>query len=472
MAKLEFPKDFLWGAATAAEQHEGRGSIEKGRTKWDLHFEQRPEDFFQGVGPEITSDFINNWKEDIKMWRTVAGINSVRMSFSWARLFPNGETLNQEAVKFYHEVLDELKANDIKAIMTLFHFDMPEWAIVKGGWSNMDVVEKFAKFAEVVFDEYDGKVFKFATMNEPIVPIFAGYLGQGNHWPKVNDPQLGFDAGNRMILAHARAVNIFNSKDRESEIGVVINVSPTHPRNENDPEDVASAELFHLLHNSWMLDPMLLGKFPEGLNEAFAQIGAKNFILTESELEEISRIKVDFVGTNFYFPTRLKKWEGEEVDNDLNKVAMPWMDPNARMNVHRGWEIFPEDIYGTAKLIQEKYNNIPFYISENGMGVENEGRFRGENGEIQDDYRIAFLQEHLEWCHKAIQEGANLFGYHMWAIEDCWSWANAYKNRYGFFEVDLETQNRIPKKSAHWYKETIANNGFDSEYTKLDELEN
>lgn len=472
MAKLTFPKDFMWGGATAAEQHEGHGDIYKGKTKWDLHFEKNPEDFFDKIGPKVTSDFMNNWKSDIKMWKDVVGINSVRLGFSWARLFPDGEKLNQEAVKFYHDVLKELNDNNIKTVMTLFHFDMPAWAIEIGGWSNMKVVNAFEKFSEFVYDEYDGEAAMFATMNEPIVPIFAGYLGQGKHWPMVYDPQLAFDAGNRMILAHAKSVNVFNSKKRKSQIGVVINVSPTHARNEQDKDDVISAKKFHLIHNAWMLDPMIKGTFPAGLEDVFAELGAHKFILTNEELEEIKRVRIDFVGTNFYFPTRLKKYEGEDVKYEIEKIATPWQDPKARMNVHRGWEIYPQDIYATAKLIQEEYNNLPFFISENGMGVENESRFRGDDGEINDDYRIAFVSEHLEYVHKAIQEGANLIGYHMWAIYDCWSWVNAYKNRYGFIEIDLETQKRIPKKSAHWFKGVVENQGFEDNYTKLDELKN
>lgn len=472
MSKLTFPHNFLWGAATGAEQIEGKGQMGKGDTKWDLHFRKHPEDFFGKVSNEITSDFIHNWKQDIADWKNITNFNSVRLGFSWARLFPDGVNLNKEALKFYHNVIDELNFHGIKPIMTIFHFDMPAWAMNIGGWSNMEVVNAYVKYASFLFDEFDSKVFAFATMNEPVVPIMAGYLKQGKHWPLVYDPQLAFDCGNRMILAHARAVNVFKSKPRKSKISVVVNVSPTHARNENDAEDVLAAHRFHVVHNQWILDPMILGTFPQEVIEIFKELGANKFILTPSELEEISRVDVDMVGTNYYFPSRFKKYEGEEVANKIDELATSWKDPKARMNIHRGWEIFPQDIYNTAMLIKNKYKNKPFWISENGMGVENEGRFRDANGAIQDDYRIAFVQEHLEWVYKAIQNGANCVGYHMWAISDCWSWVNAYKNRYGFFEVDIETQRRIPKKSAHWFKQVIADNGFDSNYTKLDELKN
>jgi len=469
MALLKFPKNFLWGGAVAAEQHEGKKGS-NGRTKWDLHYEKRPEDFFYGIGPSVTSDFISNFKSDVKLWKETIGINSIRISTSWARLFPDGETLDVEAAKFYHDVFDTLNTHGIKVINTLFHFDMPEWAIKIGGWSNIDVVNKFVKYAKFIFDEYDSKIHMFATMNEPIVPIFAGYLKQGNHWPRVYDPQLAFDVGNRMILAHARAVKAHRAKERSSKIGVIINVSPSHPRDKSNPKDVEAARTFHTMHNLWMLDPMLNGIFPTDLKEYFKKIGATKFILTEKEVKEISDVHVDFVGTNFYFPTRLKAYEGEKVKYSIQKLAMPWKDPDARMNIHRGWEIFPEDIYKTAMIIKERYNNLPVYISENGMGVQNEERFRDSSGEINDKYRIAFVQEHLEWVHKAIQDGSNIFGYHMWSIHDCWSWTNGYKNRYGFIEIDIKSQKRTPKASAHWFKKVIKENSFNDKYIKLDDL--
>lgn len=134
--------------------------------------------------------------------------------------------------------------------------------------------------------------------------------------------------------------------------------------------------------------------------------------------------------------------------------------PGKRMNPYRGWEIYPKAMYDIAINIRDNYNNIPWYISENGMGVEGEEKYKDENGVIQDDYRIEFLKEHLEYLHKGIEEGSNCFGYHSWTPIDCWSWSNAYKNRYGYIAVDLQTQNKTIKKSGRWIKDVAQNNGF------------
>jgi 6-phospho-beta-glucosidase len=134
--------------------------------------------------------------------------------------------------------------------------------------------------------------------------------------------------------------------------------------------------------------------------------------------------------------------------------------PGKRMNIYRGWEIYPKALYDIAINLRDNYNNIKWFVSENGMGVENEERFKDENGMIHDDYRIEFISEHMEELHKGIEEGSNCVGYHLWTFVDNWSWKNAYKNRYGYISYDLETRKRTMKKSAYWIKDVVKNNGF------------
>ena len=133
--------------------------------------------------------------------------------------------------------------------------------------------------------------------------------------------------------------------------------------------------------------------------------------------------------------------------------------PGRRMNRSRGIEIYPEGIYDIALMIKEKYNNIPWFVSENGIGIEGEEKFI-KDGMVQDQYRIDFLKEHLQYLHKGMEEGSNCLGYQMWTFIDCWSWINAYKNRYGFYRLDYETQERTVKKSGLWFRDVIDNNGF------------
>ena len=173
---------------------------------------------------------------------------------------------------------------------------------------------------------------------------------------------------------------------------------------------------------------------------------------------------MDYLGVNYYHPARAKARE-TQLDPSLGWLPEKHFEdyewPEARINPHRGWEIYPQAIYDIAINIRDNYGNIPWYISENGMGVEGEAKFRNADGVIDDDYRIDFIKEHLQWLHKGIEEGANCFGYHLWTPIDCWSWMNAYKNRYGLIAVDdLATQKKTIKKSGMWYKKLSENNGF------------
>ena len=142
------------------------------------------------------------------------------------------------------------------------------------------------------------------------------------------------------------------------------------------------------------------------------------------------------------------------------RVALFYEMPGRRMNPYRGWEIYPKAIYDVAINVRDNYGNIPWYISENGMGVEGEETFIGDDGIVADDYRIDFIREHLEWLHKGIEEGSNCFGYHLWTLLDCWSWSNAYKNRYGLIALDPVMQKKTIKKSGRWFREVAAQNGF------------
>ena len=166
--------------------------------------------------------------------------------------------------------------------------------------------------------------------------------------------------------------------------------------------------------------------------------------------------RVDWLGFNYYHPSRVQAPREKFDQKGYPKYADAYVWPEAKMNIYRGWEIYPKGIYDFGMKMKEEYPNLKFFISENGMGVEHEDRFRDKEGQIQDDYRIEFVKEHLEWILKAIQDGAKCMGYHYWGLIDNWSWNNAFKNRYGMVEVDLAgNYQRRWKKSAAWIQEVI-----------------
>ena len=473
---VKFPQKFFWGGAISAVQTEGKGKTKMGKTVFDLLYEKDPSKFFNNVGPELTIDFTNKYKEDIDRFASIK-FNSLRFSLSWARLFPDGEKVDPDAVKLYHNIIDYCKAKKIEPIICLFHFDTPAWAAKKGAFENKEVVDRFVKYADFVFNEYGSKVKYFATMNEPSVPSMIG-LQSFQHWPGVIDNKRFMQNWWGTILASGKVINLFNEKYKDKfngMIGVILVFSPVIAKDgksatKADEEAAKSMEL--LAHGIW-LDPMIKGKIPPKIFE----IAKKYDILwdySEEEVAEINKVKASWAGVNFYAPFRVVAFK-EEVDVEKNGIfwglAKSYKWEEGRFNVFRGWEIYPQAIYDAAKIVQNQYDNIPFMICENGMGVENEHLYRDkETKEIQDDYRIAFIKEHLFWLNKAIDEGANCFGYHLWSPIDNWSFMNAFKNRYGLFEVDLSTQERRYKKSAYWYKDLITHNGFNSNFKKVDEI--
>ena len=459
--QYKFPDGFWWGSATSATQIEGASTEGgKGPNIWDHWHQNEPNRFFEEVGPESTSDFYHLYKEDIGLMKEI-GHNTFRLSISWSRLIPGGRgPVNPEAVTFYTNVIDELIAQEIEPFVTLYHFDMPLELQQEGGWENRSVVEAYAEFAEQCFRLFGDRVKKWFTFNEPVVPVEGGYL-YDFHYPNVVDARRAVQVAYHTMIAHAKAVVAFRTAGiTGGQIGIILNLTPSYPRSQH-PADLKASKAADLFFNRSFLDPAVLGKYPEELVELLRGHGQ----LPHTEKGDQALLEagiVDILGVNYYQPRRVKA--KEHLPNPYGPFMPDWYFdnykmPGRKMNPYRGWEIYEKGIYDIMVNLRDNYGNIQSYIAENGMGVQDESRFM-ENREIQDDYRIEFISGHLKWLHKAIEEGCNVKGYHLWSFMDNWSWMNAYKNRYGFFSVDIDTKKRTPKKSAHWIKQVSEQNGF------------
>lgn len=463
--QYKFPENFWWGTAASGPQTEGVFEGDnKGDNIWDYWYKESPELFFNQVGPEKTSVFYEKFQEDIQLMKET-GHTTFRTSIQWSRLIPNGTgEVNQTAVNFYNEVIDELIANDIEPFINLYHFDMPMKMQEKGGWENRETVEAYVAFAKVCFELFGDRVKKWFTHNEPIVPVEGGYLYQF-HYPAIVDMKKAVQVAFHEILASAKAVNVYHEMNLGGEIGIILNLTPSYPRDENNPEDVKAAKAADAFFNRSFLDTAVKGEFPSDLVEILSEIDVLP-IIEEGDLETIKENTVDLLGVNYYQPRRIK---AKESTTKLAEGPMPddffdnYEMPGRKMNPYRGWEIYEKGVYDILTNLRENYGNIKCYISENGMGVEGEERYVNDQGIIEDDYRIEFVQDHLKYVHQAIQEGSNVRGYHMWTCMDNWSWTNAYKNRYGLIAVDLDNNHkRTIKKSGRWFNELAKNNGFEA----------
>lgn len=448
---INLPKYFELGASMSSMQTEGRGLTKIGKLAFDKYFELHPELFYNGIGPNITSDIMNHYKEDIGMFKDI-GMDSVRTGFSWARLFPDGKSINVDAVEYYHNFLSEFNSNKIKIFMTLFHFDMPLWAQEKGAWSSKEVIDSFIKYCEFVFKEFVDQVDCFVTFNEPLVPVFGGYNGS-SHYPAIDCPKEAIQQAYGIFLANSSVIKLYKEKKYTKPIGVVFDWNYTYPFSKSE-EDIEASKLYDAYVNKGTLKIMYDGTIDPLIIKTLKDYNVVPMYTIE-ELEIIKNTKVDFLGINYYFPCRIKKksnglkrWALDEVTMEIPKDAL--------MNEFRGWEIYPKSLYDISMGIKKEFDNIPWFISESGMGVENEDIFRNNDGIIEDTYRINYLNDHITQISMGIKDGTNCFGYHVWSAIDCWSFKNAYKNRYGLIEVDIKTQKRKYKKSALWYKEIIS----------------
>lgn len=460
--KYNFPKDFWWGTASSAAQSEG-GRDTRAKITWDTFYESDPIRFFDEVGADETCDFINRYNEDFDLMHDL-NLNSFRTSIAWARLFPTEGNISKDAIDFYNTIIDEQIKRGILPIINLYHFDLPMYLQEKGGWENKQTIERFVEFSKACFENFGDRVKWWSTFNEPTPLVEGGYLDD-RHYPNVVDFKRAMQVGYNVHVAHAKAVHLYkNILKCDGKIGIIHAVVAAYPRSQN-PADLDAVEIFDLFFNRSFFDPIIKGEFPARLVEI---VKSQNAIPEHSaeEKELIKTATIDFFGVNYYYPKRIKAKEHMVNPNapfKPNSLFDYYSEMKGiKMNPHRGWEIYEKGLYDIAIRIRDEYGNIPWFVAENGMGVENEQRFKDSNGVINDEYRIKFIKGHLKYLHKAMAEGCNCFGYHLWTFLDNWSWINAYKNRYGFVELDRENGLiRRVKKSGHWIKTVVANKGFD-----------
>lgn len=458
--KYTFSKDFFWGAATSATQSEGRTTTDgKGENIWDYASKEFNDRFYEGVTTASTSRFYEDYQGDLDRLADLS-FNSFRTSISWSRLIPEGVgQVNPEAVQFYHNVLDGLNKRGIKPFINLYHFDMPMKMQEIGGFENKAVIKAYCDYAKTCFDLFGDKVSYWFTFNEPMIPAEAGYL-HDRHYPYIVDFKRAAKVLHHIVLAHCGAVKVFREGQYSGKIGIIMDVIPVYPRSQN-PADLKAAEMADLFYTRSLNDAILKGHYPEKLKVILHQYDQMPEVSTD-DLSLIAQTRIDILGINYYRPRRVKA--RESLPNTNGVFSPEWFYdnyemPGRRMNTSRGIEIYPNGLYDIAKKIQNEYGNIDWFVSENGIGIEGEEAFIN-NGIVEDDYRINFLEEHLIALHQAIEEGSNCLGYHMWTFVDCWSWQNAFKNRYGFYRMDLHTGKKTMKKSGLWFKNVILNQGF------------
>ncbi len=447
--KIQFPKDFSFGAATSGPQSEG-ATNKKIESIWDYWYRTTPAVFQNQVGNDPACNTYYDYLQDVELMKK-CHLNSFRTSIQWSRIFvdPVQLTINEEGVAFYRDYFKAIKGANIDLYVNLFHFDLPfVLEETYGGWLSNQVAVLYGEYAKVCFRLFDVYVDKWITFNEPVAFTAGAYLNN-DIYPCQKSTQAYVSANNHILEAHMLATS-FYKENYSKEIGIVLDLLTPIT---NAAEDHYAGHVYDVFTNKIFLDPCVKLEY----NRDYLEILRRHAI----EIDPITTFeKVDFVGINYYQPVYIRKQT-----QYAEEAFFPWfyyetyMPNGVRINPHRGWAIEPSVVYQIAKTLQNEYGNIKWYLSENGMGVEGEEQFLKDEM-IQDDYRTDFIKEHLYYLAKAIEEGSHCFGYHLWTFIDCFSWKNSFKNRYGLVSLQLQTGEKKLKKNAFFYRDVATNKAF------------
>lgn len=466
-------KKTLWGSASAAYQIEGAYKEDgKSLSIWD-NYVRIPGKTYKGTNGDVACDHYHRYKEDVKLMKEM-GLQIYRFSIAWTRILPNGRgEVNQKGIDFYNNLIDELIANGIEPAITIYHWDLPQCLQDEyGGWASRKIIDDFTNYASVIFENFADRVKKFIVMNEPAIFINLAYL-LDLHPPCDKDPVKALNGYHHTALCHAKVVNLYKEKGYDGIIGSSIAFGPTYPASD-DPKDIEANKNHNDLHVWWEMDIYFKGEYPKyGLDYYQKKFNAPVIEDGDYELLKSAAKKNDFIGINYYQtaviaynPEDGVGSEGGKMNNDGKKGqfverGIPGIYKSIKNNnveyTDWDWAIDPDGIrYGMVQL-KERYGQ-PIFISENGLGAFDKLE---ADGSINDDYRIKFISDHIDAIKQATKEGVDVLAYCTWSFTDLLSWLNGYQKRYGFVHIDFDSKDltRRKKKSYHWYKDFIKNNG-------------
>jgi beta-glucosidase len=477
MTKLtsEFPKGFVWGAATSAYQIEGGWDADgKAPSVWDAFCHDTvpsgstgnipgqvftPGNVHMGHSGDVAADHYHRYGRDVELMSEL-GLMAYRFSISWPRVVTDASgTINTKGLDFYDRLVDALLAKKIEPYATLFHWDLPLWAYQCGGWLNRDVSGWFEKYSQAVVKRLGDRVKNWMTLNEP--QIFLGpteFEGlQTSNARKGHAERLL--AAHHAMMSHGRAVQVLRAL---SSSGTKVGFAPigrVRVPASGRAEDVAAAKhaTWSVLtrdfwNNTWFGDPICLGHYPEDGLRLYGTHAPKP---QAGDMELICQ-KLDFYGMNIYDAEIFRACEpsaGNEFGPSSRVEKVPVLPGHPRTAI--GWNLVPEALYYGPKWMHERYK-LPIAITENGLSNTD---WVSMDGKVHDPQRIDYTRRYLLELKRAIDDGVPVFGYFHWSLLDNMEWQSAYKERFGLIHVDFNTQVRTVKESGKWYKGVIASNG-------------
>lgn len=444
------PPDFILGAATSSWQIEG-SSKTRGRSIWE-DFAEVPGNIRDGATADPACDHVNRWEEDLDRLAWL-GVDSYRFSISWPRVLPEGiGKVDEAGLGFYDRLIDGLLARHIEPVATIYHWDLPSALEARGGWNWDGIEDAFAQYTEVLAAKFSDRVSMWATLNEPWCSAFLGYADKVMA-PGKADPAAGFQAAYRLLVGHARSVEVLR-QHKAKNVGIVLNLTTFIP--EDDGAKAAAKHMDGIMNRLW-LDPLAGRGFPTDIVESTRHITDWSFV-DEADLASVAA-PIDWLGINYYNPQRISSISSDSLQGSGNGQrldAFPATPPISFVPrgplTEMGWEIHPESLITTLKATQERLPNVPLYITENG------GAFPDPvvSDAIDDQDRVNYYAGHIDAALTARENGVDLRGYFAWSLLDNLEWAEGWTKRFGLFHVDRVTQKRTAKTSAYFFRELIS----------------
>jgi beta-glucosidase len=443
-APERFPAGLRFGVATAAFQIEGAVREDgRGESIWD-RFCRVPGVVAGGDTGDVACDHYHRWEADLDLMAAM-GIESYRFSIAWPRVQADGRGApNAAGLGFYRRLCEGLVERGIEPIATLYHWDLPQALQDSGGWAARDTASRFAEYAGVVAEALGDLVTQWITHNEPWVVAFLGHAmgvkAPGmRHWPTA------LRASHHLLLSHGLALRALRGALGASvQAGIALNLQPAHPAT-SAPEDREAARRMDGHLNRWFLDPLLRGRYPGDMLDLYEAFYGPFDAVRDGDLAIISA-PIDFLGVNYYNPHRVAA-APRELPLTLR------LEPGAPPTTAIGWEIDPDGLRDILLRLRREYPPLPVYITENGAAFDDPPV---NGGPVEDPERTDYLRGHLAATAEAIAEGADVRRYCVWSLLDNFEWEAGYGQRFGIVHVDYATQQRVPKRSALWYRDFIA----------------
>ncbi|MEM7273294.1 MAG: GH1 family beta-glucosidase [Actinomycetota bacterium] len=436
---LRFPERFLWGSATSSYQIEGAAELDgRSLSIWDVFCREEGR-IKDGSSGAVACDHYHRYRDDVTLMAGL-GLQAYRFSIAWPRVVPEGVgPVNQAGLDFYDRLVDALLEQGIRPMPTLYHWDLPHALEQRGGWVVRDTAEAFADYAAAVVDRLGDRIGTWTTLNEPFVSANHGYV-TGEHAPGRTSMAEGMAASHHLLLAHGLAGERIRSLAPDARLAIVINFTDLIPATD-DAEDRVATHHQDALENRWYTDPLAGYGYPADSAEHFDWDQGE---VRDGDLALISQ-PIDLLGVNFYTRGRVARTGEAPTPTDLPRNTM-------------GWEIHPPSLGRLLRWLRDRYDFPSYLITENGAPMPDIERV---DGRIEDDDRLGYIRDHLAQVHGAIADGCPIEGYLVWSLFDNFEWAWGYGPRFGIVEVDFETLERTPKKSAEWFAAAAAANGFD-----------